>query len=626
MQARRRALLAAIGAVLVVGIGTIWVMRGGGAGSELDVDIPQHVLRQLDTHRELASAKELIPAGRAQEALAIFQRIAKECEGASQGHEALLHTAKSLVALKRLDEAIQVCRQVLDGAPEDMDTVRGQARITMGRAHVFAGRDEEGFEHIEALIADKATVLPELCADALLATVDLHWKKGDYGAARSVCNRVIEDFPGGEHVKADTAKDVIDQLRAQLAEQQKEAISLKASEDKGVHVTSIPAGEARWSKDKSPYLIAEEITVPAGSTLSIEPGAEVRFGVRGGLLVQGTLQASGTAEAPIRMVPILGDASKSWWAGIRIVTDEGATPSRLTHTTVEGAEIGVSCARGTVTLETCVLAFCHVTALLAEKEGKLTARDCRITESFHGARCARGGAMHLVGGHISASRGNGVVFQLSSDVSVRKTVVEGSHRFGVLLRDKCDGTVAEATISNNRDDGIHCMGESAPHLVGNVIEGNVGRGNHYRDRSTARVEDNRIRKNQAGGICITVSDEGLVRRNVIEGNAGPGLECGTGSGPRVEGNYIRQNTGGGVLVQPGGAGRFTNNDLSGNEGFSLSNRSSTPIDAKGNYWGSDAPARIAEVVEDRQDDENWGPVDVEPWLPAAPAGPKAGPQ
>jgi hypothetical protein len=53
------------------------------------------------------------------------------------------------------------------------------------------------------------------------------------------------------------------------------------------------------SKANSPYYVAENISVPSGATLTIEPGTLIFFKINAGFYIQGGLRAIGTKEQPI---------------------------------------------------------------------------------------------------------------------------------------------------------------------------------------------------------------------------------------------------------------------------------------------------------------------------------------
>jgi len=73
--------------------------------------------------------------------------------------------------------------------------------------------------------------------------------------------------------------------------------------------------------EQSPYFVAENIVVPAGDSLHIEPGVEIRFRhdaypSQPNLIVRGTLNAVGTAEDSIRFLPQFQDTTSMNWGGI----------------------------------------------------------------------------------------------------------------------------------------------------------------------------------------------------------------------------------------------------------------------------------------------------------------------
>lgn len=67
----------------------------------------------------------------------------------------------------------------------------------------------------------------------------------------------------------------------------------------------------------SPYLVTANLTVPAGSTLSIEAGTVLKFQDRTALIVFGTLTATGTGSAPILFTSATS-AAPGTWSGIGV--------------------------------------------------------------------------------------------------------------------------------------------------------------------------------------------------------------------------------------------------------------------------------------------------------------------
>jgi PKD repeat protein len=95
--------------------------------------------------------------------------------------------------------------------------------------------------------------------------------------------------------------------------------------------TTVPGGNVSgtWDMAGSPYLVNGNITVPAGGTLTIEPGVQVIFQSWYSLTVNGTLNADGTASDPI----LFTAATSPGWLGIRFISADDS--SSLTYAIVE---------------------------------------------------------------------------------------------------------------------------------------------------------------------------------------------------------------------------------------------------------------------------------------------------
>ncbi len=67
------------------------------------------------------------------------------------------------------------------------------------------------------------------------------------------------------------------------------------------------AGNVTWAAAGSPYVLTQDVTVPAGSTLTVEPGVDLQLRkhfsgnslVNSGITVQGSLHAVGTESSPV---------------------------------------------------------------------------------------------------------------------------------------------------------------------------------------------------------------------------------------------------------------------------------------------------------------------------------------
>ena len=91
----------------------------------------------------------------------------------------------------------------------------------------------------------------------------------------------------------------------------------------------VTIGDTTWTKADSPVLVSDTLVVPAGATLAIEPGVIARFESIVPLIVEGQLQAAGTASDSIVFEP--GDAGA--WSGIWI---SGGDTSTLAFARISG--------------------------------------------------------------------------------------------------------------------------------------------------------------------------------------------------------------------------------------------------------------------------------------------------
>lgn len=118
----------------------------------------------------------------------------------------------------------------------------------------------------------------------------------------------------------------------------------------GSTVSGSLASDTVWTAAAGPYLVASDLTVPAGTTLTIQPGTTVYFGGGARLIVNGRLLAEGTDTQRIRFTRAPG--ATATWGGIDINGGVGSPETRIAYAHFEfNGSTAIHSTGGTVFLD-----------------------------------------------------------------------------------------------------------------------------------------------------------------------------------------------------------------------------------------------------------------------------------
>ena len=230
-------------------------------------------------------------------------------------------------------------------------------------------------------------------------------------------------------------------------------------------------------------LIAGDVIVPEGKTLTIRPDSVVGFDPITGvhqLIVQGSLYAEGDPDRQIIFgslgteteLPKTGD-----WIGIRF--EETSLNSRLSYCRIQHADTALSVQSDSVQIESCLLNNNNLGILC--DDGSPTITDNEINKNGTAIRCLKNASPDITRNTIQANE------------------------FGVACDDDSRPTIHYNEIASNYQDAIRCYASASPEIISNNIILNGG---------WAAYDGGRLRENYISGnkeIGVGVVDRGTGR-------------------------------------------------------------------------------------------------------------------
>ena len=304
-----------------------------------------------------------------------------------------------------------------------------------------------------------------------------------------------------------------------------------------------------WSADT--VIVTNEIRIPPGATLTIQPGVEVLFFAYFKFIVdQATLIAVGTENDSIRFDEYSPGGNN--WKGIRFLY--ASASSRLE--------------------------YCHLTNGWASGGGEDSKGGAIYCDNSSPA------IQNCLIDNCSADDKGGGVYCTVSNPTISGNTISVNHANNSGGGIYCSGsnpTISGNTIIGNygwNGGGIYCN-SSSPDIIGNTISGNIAGpgGGIYCNGSSPTISGNTIIGNwcdtDGGGIYCYSNSNPTIIGNTISGNisiySGGGISC-NGSSPTISGNTINGNSvtaswypqGGGINCEGGSSPTISGNTIGGN--------------------------------------------------------------
>ncbi len=280
---------------------------------------------------------------------------------------------------------------------------------------------------------------------------------------------------------------------------------------------TLPGDTTFWPA-ANPYIIAADLTVPAGVTLTVVSGVEVQLAPGASLLVYGQLLAAGTPTQPITFT--WRDAGQPWGA---LAILNSPADNRLEYVTLEhaGEEAettpryqGVSVRDARLTIAHSELRFIEGRAIHAEN-ADLTLRDS-VIHSIHGDALSAGHGSLVVERNLiyDIAWGSHAYEGLSiNDMSAAGPALVTDNTIHAISDDCVDINWAVATLARNRlydcgDKGVSVgalQGQFPNHaaltLVNNLIY-SATLGVAVKDGATAHLVNNTIISHTQAALAL----------------------------------------------------------------------------------------------------------------------------
>jgi hypothetical protein len=241
------------------------------------------------------------------------------------------------------------------------------------------------------------------------------------------------------------------------------------------YVGSYISSDATWELANSPYVITNDVLVDAGSTLTIEPGVEVRFNGSFTFRVAGSLYAIGNENNPVVFTSNKPEPNHGDWNTIEF-TGVASDSLIMKHSVVKYAKSGLTTKSiGRVVIEKCEFMNASESGIHVMGESNIMIRDNAIKTDGHGiyAEGEVSSGIIATGNYVVSSHAHGIYFSsLPPESQIRNVTVSGNTifskmdgiRFQAHYTTMYNSRVHSVTISNNtlqcEDNGIYLYVES----------------------------------------------------------------------------------------------------------------------------------------------------------------------
>lgn len=340
-------------------------------------------------------------------------------------------------------------------------------------------------------------------------------------------------------------------------------LSLASEHATAVYEGTVLNEDVTWSGS---ILVKGSVVVAPQATLRIDPGTVVRFAATAAqqlpnIVVQGRIQATGTAERPIVFTADRSKPTRGSWGGIVFLSTEKR--NLLERCRIEYSDIGIDIRFSAVTLK-------GVSVVQAQT-----------------ALMAHDGVVQISGSTFSDSETG--IDSSNSEFDIKDSTIAACQRGFVL--NKSAVALASLKIMNNQQIGLEAD-DCRIKISGTEFSGNA---------LGARIK----------------SGEGQMTMSRFQKNRQTALHL-VGTRMKIQRCLFADNSQDAVRTEDGRA-LLLNNAFNSNGGYSVFNAGRDVVSARQNWWGTTEVTQIGKKIHGGADDKNTGIVHVFPWLNEKPS-------
>ena len=367
------------------------------------------------------------------------------------------------------------------------------------------------------------------------------------------------------------------------------------------------------------YLVTGNISVPAGETLVVDPGAVFEFQGNYTLTVNGTLVAGDAEGAAVTFTS--ANATVGSWGGI--VISDTSTGTVVDNAVIEYATTGITVDTASATLSNLQIGKSTTGISFTDVTGG-TVSDSQLSDCATGIKLTNSNGVTIANNTITAdstSVTNGIYLTQSSATisgnsidNLANGVTKSGN--GIYATNSSIATISGNGVRNAKN-GLY-FNKSNGSINYNFVEDNLVDG-IYLILSSPEIVGNTIQRNGEDGIECYYKSNPLIVGNTIIGNGQDGIDIYNLSSPGVTGNNIITDNYTGIYIHGAGATSngnpaptITENQIYGNMTYNLRayyfyDAANVVLDVPGNWWGDTSARGIGLKIYDRNDSTNYSP-------------------